>query len=382
MKLATMFGFVSLLVTISNAQVYSITDLGQLSPTAINTWGQIVGNYNGQAYIWTFGHGSALGLLPGGTFSMAASINDLGTVTGTADGSGVVLSTEAGVESLQCSDLTQPFIWTPRKGMRGLGTVETAVGFLFACELPFYASGINITNEIVGYDEEAVTYQYGFSWTQGAGIASFGTSWPPTLANAVNSQGEIVGQSSIFLWDAGHAVSWSNLGTAMADLGTLAGPDPNYDYGSAANGVNDLGQVVGGATLGISERGDSLWPGWSEPFHAVLWAPDGQIQDLGALPGNTLSIAQKINFFGLVIGSSGNSQIVGTDGQPGGLVQVVGRPFIWCKKSGMRDLNSVIPGNSGWVLKTATDINLWGQIVGEGTLNGEAHGFLLTPKFF
>jgi hypothetical protein len=46
----------------------------------------------------------------------------------------------------------------------------------------------------------------------------------------------------------------------------------------------------------------------------------------------------------------------------------------------MQDLNTLIRTNSGWVLTTATDINVWGQIVGNGTLNGEPHGFLLTPR--
>jgi hypothetical protein len=45
----------------------------------------------------------------------------------------------------------------------------------------------------------------------------------------------------------------------------------------------------------------------------------------------------------------------------------------------MRDLNSLIPSNSGWSLTIATSINVRGQITGQGTINGEQHGFLLTP---
>jgi hypothetical protein len=44
----------------------------------------------------------------------------------------------------------------------------------------------------------------------------------------------------------------------------------------------------------------------------------------------------------------------------------------------MQDLNTLIPV-SDWVLNSVSDINVWGQIVGSGTLNGETHGFLLTP---
>ena len=43
------------------------------------------------------------------------------------------------------------------------------------------------------------------------------------------------------------------------------------------------------------------------------------------------------------------------------------------------DLNSMISTDSGWLLKTADDINDMGQIVGTGRLNGSNRMFLLTP---
>jgi hypothetical protein len=45
----------------------------------------------------------------------------------------------------------------------------------------------------------------------------------------------------------------------------------------------------------------------------------------------------------------------------------------------MQDLNKLISGNSDWKLNTATDINIWGQIIGQGTRNGQTHGYLPTP---
>ena len=44
---------------------------------------------------------------------------------------------------------------------------------------------------------------------------------------------------------------------------------------------------------------------------------------------------------------------------------------------GLRDLNDLIPPNSGWVLKEARDINNSGDIVGYGSINGVNHAFLL-----
>ena len=46
----------------------------------------------------------------------------------------------------------------------------------------------------------------------------------------------------------------------------------------------------------------------------------------------------------------------------------------------MLNLNDLIDSSSGWQLYFAAGINAKGQIVGRGTLNGEEHGFLLTPK--
>lgn len=97
------------------------------------------------------------------------------------------------------------------------------------------------------------------------------------------------------------------------------------------------------------------------------------------MPGDTSSVALKVNLFGQIIGTSGNT-VAQQDGVPGGTIQVIGRPFIWSERGGMQDLNTLIRVSSGWVLNSVSGINLWGQIVGSGTLNGEPHGFLLTPR--
>jgi hypothetical protein len=47
----------------------------------------------------------------------------------------------------------------------------------------------------------------------------------------------------------------------------------------------------------------------------------------------------------------------------------------------MKDLNTLLPAGSGWLLNTATDINDRGQIVGAGMHNGHHRAYLLTPAF-
>ncbi len=364
----------------ARSQTYTITDLGPLSPTAINTWGQVVGTVNDHAVIWTkFGGRRDLGLLPGGTFSHATAINDLGWVTGTADGMGTVLWDPPNPEpNFQCSNLIQPFLWKPRTGMQALGTVVGKSGFGVECSTAFYGLGINDPGQVVGYTEDVgITFQWAFMWTGASGMDLLGTSWPPTQANGVNNRAQVVGQDPVGLFNLmsfGHAVSWTN--GIMTDLGVLVKEtDPNYGgYFSSATGVNDLGQIVGWAST-------SPWI-WNQPipFHAVLWTRTGEIRDLGTLPGTLSSAALKINLFGQVIGSSGNT-VVGQDhGEPGGSIKVVGRPFVWSERYGLRDLNTFVPSPSGWILNSAADINIWGQIVGSGTRNGQPHGFLLTPR--
>jgi len=355
------------------AQKYTITDLGPLAPTGINSLAQVVGNNDNQAYVWSFGRMKALGLLPGGTFSQAAGINDLGAVTGTADGAGTIA-----VSDIQCPTVTQPFVWTANAGMRGLGTTDVA-GFSIEfgsplCSLAFYGRSINARMHVVGDETGPSTYAFGFSWTSTNGMSLFGLSWPPTFANNISKTEEIVGQDSTpfdLSYDIGHAVTWQNGNeTVLEDLG--AGQS---SYGASADGVNDQGIVVGWSTISPVNFGVT-----SSPTHATLWTPSGEITDLGTLPGDTSSVALRINLYGQVIGSSGDTLYGGSSCCNTPPFVVIGRPFIWTQSSGMQDLNTLIHSNSGWVLNTATDINVWGQVVGNGTLNGQPHGYLLTPK--
>jgi probable HAF family extracellular repeat protein len=360
--------FVCLIPAVTVAQIYTVTDLGPLSPTGLNSWAQVVGDYNGHAYIWDRRGGvRPLGTLPGGTFSNAAAINDLGVVTGTADGQGTVVSLDPGWPSQECSDLVQPFTW--KQQIQGLGTVGPASDVEFiepqiACDSPFYAAAINDLAQIVGYTSVlSDDYAWALLWTKSNGMSLFGTSFPPIFATAISNTGEMVGIS------AGCATYWKNGVTTQ--LGGLPGSCDGFLSG--ANSVNDLGQIAGWSETAAN------CPSGNDCFHAVTWSKNGTITDLGTLPGDAESLATKVNFFGLIIGSSGNTfDAASIFGQK--LPEVVGRPFIWSESKGIRDLNTLIRGNSGWVLNSATDINIWGQIVGEGTLKGQPHGFLLTPR--
>jgi probable HAF family extracellular repeat protein len=118
------------------------------------------------------------------------------------------------------------------------------------------------------------------------------------------------------------------------------------DYSASGNAINNLGQVVGGS-------GNT----------AVLWQNNKNHtpQSLGVLSGQGWSSAFAINDLGQVVGWSGFIA------------------FIWTRQSGMLDLNTLIPSSSGWSLSLPVSINALGQITGQGSINGQQHGFLLTP---
>jgi probable HAF family extracellular repeat protein len=167
-------------------------------------------------------------------------------------------------------------------------------------------------------------------------------------ADGIN-RGQIVGDIFIpgdiayhaFLYSRGH----------VQDLGTLGGAS------SVAFGINDLGQIVGEATTF-----------GSEVYHAFLYSR-GHMQDLGTL-GGASSVAFGINNRGQIVGEVHFIYINGREAEHA----------ILYSEGKLQDLNNLLAPDSGWILSSATGINERGQIAGEGTIKGQTHAFLLTPR--
>jgi probable HAF family extracellular repeat protein len=170
---------------------------------------------------------------------------------------------------------------------------------------------------------------------------------------------------------AAHAVLWRD--GQITDLGTLPG-----GYESFAWGVNNLGQVVGDATNATVDRysyyyAQILGISNGTQTRAFLWDKQSGMQDLGTLGGPD-AWAAFINANGDVAGISLTSFTANPDNGPTCAPNVPSQnPFFWEKSTGMIDM-----GSFGGTCGAPQAINSRGQVVGGSYLAGNAavHAFL------
>ncbi len=298
--------------------IYTITDLGSLGGA---TSAAFALNSTGQAVGWAAtpsGYSEALAFSGGSPQNLVTGTSwTEGRATGIND-AGQITGT------VYENGAAHGVVWSAN-GIVDLG-VNTS------------AAAINAAGQVAASGSQAFLYANGTETTLGV---LPGGSW--TLAEGLNDAGAVVGYG-----DTGGQIRgflWTGSG-GMAPLGTLGGQS---SYGMA---INDSGIVAGAAANSAGY------------LHAALWQ-NGAITDLGTLGGNS-SYAWEINSSGEIVGSSwlAGNQTTHAYGDINGV---------------MLDLNALLlPADSGWVLTAAYGINGSGQIVGEGTLNGQPHAFLLT----
>ena len=254
--------------------------------------------------------------------------------------------------------------------------------------------GISNAGQVVGTCQGPDGFQHGFLYSGGQmQLLPSIAGGRQTYAYAINEGGQIAGSSEVYYertLSIFHACVYDIAG--IVDLGNLRGTTYDRSYAYA---INDLGQVVGSSEGSFSGS------------HAVLFS-DGQVQDLGTVPGDAWSCARGINNAGQIVGwsatsnwkyhaclySGGQMQYLGT--LPGCTqsyacgVNNIGQIVGWAQNDTSGTAHAFLY-TGGQMLDLGVDlmntitsgaiaINDAGQIAGHGLDgSGQEHGFLLTP---
>lgn len=301
-----------------------------------------------RATLWKGGKIFDLGTL-GGNYSFANAINNNGQVAGGA------LNTipDADVNGLNWSPFPlatqmRAFLWQEGK-MHDLGTLGTGkdAAAIFVNDQG-QVSGVSFTNTSANSPTGSPT-QDPFFWENGKMVdigTLGGTSGGPWYMNGL---GQVVGGSNLAGDQTAHAFVWDKR-NGLKDLGILPGAT-SY---SVATWVNVAGDIVGG---------DDFFSGGS----SILWK-NGEMSDLGKLPGDCSSEAVAINASGQIIGNSSPDCV--NDG--------VG--VLWNDGGAPVDLNTLVSPASNVNVSFPVYINDRGEIVAHAVLlNGDIHAVVLVP---
>ena len=334
MKRYTLAAVAALLVLVpwhetvrASATLYTVQDLGSfkgVAPTisGVNASGQVTGNINGgQAVRYTPGVGwediPALGTV----FSWASGINAGGDIVGyyiNSAGLFRAYRSQGGV----VRDI-EPLPGDSMTLGFGIDDAGNVVGVsMGAGNHPFRADAVTLTAQLV---------------------PSLGATG---VACALNAAGQIVGTYNTAT-GAQHGMR-VDPGFGAIDIASLDGP----------------GFTVNACSLDADGRVGGQFDRASGQTHAFRFSATGMIDvdSFGSPLSNIESMAAGVSVGWYSLPDFSSS-----------------RAFAHTDADGSFDLNTRIDA-AGWVLQTARGVNVNGQIVGEGTLNGAPAAFLLTPR--
>lgn len=310
---------------------YTITDLGNITPKGVNDTGQVAGNIGEHAVFYRNGNVQDFGNFGGGRFTSVVDINNIGQIL-------------AWNYNINNGWRTEGYIYSTITG-----TLED-IGSL---NVDGYATSINDAGQVVGtYTPIFNSQSHNFLYDNGQ-ITDIGTwggryiQYKPTI----NNSGKIAGSNSLdYVGTTGYISNLNGKGAVnIGNFGTV--------YGYVNTGIydlNDLGQAVGFSQSSVDNQ-----------THACFY--DGQkLIDLNGILGAKTSTAKLINNKGQIIGTYYDSNYVG-------------HSYLY-ENGQVTLLDRLLPEDSGWTLTSIYDLNNNGIFVGLGTLNGETHGFLMSPN--
>lgn len=163
----------------------------------------------------------------------------------------------------------------------------------------FFATGVNDSSWVSGYDTRALVWRPGLGTQQILGPFDF-TAGGTTRANAINNAGEVAGYVWYSNFGSYRAIRWSASG-GVVDMGDLPGGG-NYSRGYA---INAQGWVAGQGSGQYSSHPNF---GNQSFQHATLFRSPTDIFELQDMPGGTQnSVGRGINDAGAVVGERNTS---------------------------------------------------------------------------
>jgi probable HAF family extracellular repeat protein len=326
----------------SGAQSYTVTDLGVLAgdqmstAQGLNDLGQAVGsssNEDGEfsvATLFSGGKAVSLGTLGPSDDTIAEAINDSGQATG--------YSYDTSTE------ISNTFLYS------GGRLVDISDASLFPGGSD--GTGINGAGQVCGYGWPAnSTNTHAFLYSGGATVDLGTLGGAESVAEAIDSAGQVVGQSQAadgsthgFLYSSGK----------MQDLGIPAGDNASSAIAVSENGLI-LGELGVGSGIDVGVYKNGAWTDVGTNAVPTAINDSGQIVGWWVIPG---------------IYSGPKSQR--RHAQDIGVILVNGSVV---------NLNTLIPPGSGFTIIMAEAINNSGQILCDATnAVDETHAVLLTPN--
>jgi probable HAF family extracellular repeat protein len=289
---------------------YSVTDVGVFggsiggAPHDVNISGQVVGfasTINNNYHAFLYSSGSIQDIC--GTSSYAYKINDNGEVVGDCDNQAFLYSANGGLKNLGTLGGSRSAAYGINNNGQVVGEADMSYSYHYSSHAFLYNSGgmidlgtlggatsqartINNKGLIVGWADTSSGTSHAFLYDGNGPMKDLGTlggSW--SWAFSINDHGQIVGYSTYINDNPGpfgRAVLW-NGNDPPKYLGSLGGET------SGALDINNNGQIVGWAETSSSGN-DS---------HAFIYDGNGPMQDLNNMidpaSGWTLNVADAIN---------------------------------------------------------------------------------------
>ena len=325
------------MITSSSVLAYELIDLGHnVAPKAINNPGTIVGSIKSEIYPYlttAFRRSSdgTMELIKGGT--SANAVNDADLVAGsTVDG--------AFIGTHQWSDYGAFGInkWGEVSGYK------VGKNLLQPRSLPYNPAIFN-GNKWDFYD---IAQLYPRGTREDVYADRF-------ILNGINSEGYTVG----YKYRYGLATYSAILIDPNVNVNNLSDVVYLPTYGGRAVDINESNMIAG--TTANNTRVTPVI--YSQAFVYDYNAMTDNLLILDVLDGGLRSHAYDINENGEVVGYSESA--------------TGNHAVLWDETGGITDLHTLML-EEGWVLTSATAMNDKGDIVGTGTLNGVAHGFVLS----